>query len=136
MHETILSCYDLSVQELKLIHQKQKIIQIQKMNTEEIEIMQQQEQENNENCTGIITFNQKLFEKIMATDLSLKDPRTFMKKLDEFLTRKSVRYFKLYTTEQLVQIQHLQGNIRLRLMTREIIDKFLSEIPTKDKKTH
>lgn len=136
MHETILSCYDLSVQELKLIHQKQKIIQIQKMNTEEIEIMQQQEQENNENYTGIITFNQKLFEKIMATDLSLKDPRTFMKKLDEFLTRKSVRYFKLYTTEQLVQIQHLQGNIRLRLMTREIIDKFLSEIPTKDKKTH
>lgn len=127
---------NLSVQELKLIHQKQKIIQIQKMNTEEIEIMQQQEQENNENYTGIITFNQKLFEKIMATDLSLKDPRTFMKKLDEFLTRKSVRYFKLYTIEQLVQIQHLQGNIRLRLMTREIIDKFLSEIPTKDKKTH
>ena len=57
-----------------------------------------------------------------------------MKKLDDFLARKLVWYFKLYTIEQPVKIQHLQGNIRLRLMTQEIIDKFLSEIPTKDRK--
>jgi len=104
------------------------------MNTEETEIIQQQEKENHENYTGIITFNQKLYEKIIATDLSLKDPRNFMKKLDDLLTRESIRYFKLYTTEQPVKIQHLQGNIRLRLMTQEIIDKFLAEIPTEDRK--
>ena len=40
-----------------------------------------------------------------------------MKKLDDFLTRKLIRYFKLYTTKQVVIVQHLQGNIRLRLMT-------------------
>ena len=104
------------------------------MNTEETEIIQQQEQENHENYTGIIAFNQKLYEKIIAIDLSLKDLRNFMKKLDDLLARKSIRYFKLYTTEQPVKIQHLQGNIRLRLMTQDIIDKFLVEIPTKDRK--
>ena len=57
-----------------------------------------------------------------------------MTKIDNFLTRTLLRYFKLYTKEQPVQIQHLQGNICLRLMTRDIIDKFLSEIPTKDRK--
>ena len=56
------------------------------MSTKETKIMQQQEQENNENYTGIITFNQKLYEKIIATDLSLRDPRNSMKKLDDFLT--------------------------------------------------
>ena len=104
------------------------------MNTEETEIIQQQEQETNENYIGIITFNQKLYEKIIATELSLKDPRNFMKKLDDLLTRKLVRYFKLYTTEQPVKIQHLQRNIRLRLMTQEIIHKFLVKISTKDRK--
>ena len=74
------------------------------MNTEETEIIQQQEKENHENYTGIITFNQKFYEKIIATELSLKDSRNFMKKLDDLLTRKLIRYFKLYTTEQPVKI--------------------------------
>ena len=56
------------------------------MNTEDTENMQQLEKENNENYTGIIIFNQKLYEKIIAADLSLKDPENFMKKLDDFLT--------------------------------------------------
>ena len=77
------------------------------MTTEESETILQQEQETNENYMGIITFNQKLYSKTIATDLSLKDPRNFMKKLDDFLTRKLIRYFKLYTTEQPVNIQHL-----------------------------
>ena len=103
------------------------------MNTEEIGVIQQQEQENNENHTGVITFYQKLYVKIVAADLSLKDPRNFMRKLDDFLIRKLIRYFKLYTTEQPVKVQHLQGNIRLRLMTQDIIEKFLVEIPSKDR---
>ena len=45
-------------------------------------------------------FNQKLYKKIIAKELSLKDPRNFMKRLDDFLTRKIIRHFKLYTTEQ------------------------------------
>ena len=57
-----------------------------------------------------------------------------MKKLHDFLTRKLIRYLNLHTIEQRVKIQHLQGNIRLRLMTQEIIDKFLAEIPTKYRK--
>ena len=56
-----------------------------------------------------------------------------MKKLEDFLTRKLIRYFKLYTTEQPVNVQHLQGNIRLRLMTQDIIENFLNEIPLKDR---
>ena len=49
------------------------------MNTEETDIIQQQEQESQENYTGIITFNQKLYEKIIATDLSLKDLEILLK---------------------------------------------------------
>ena len=49
-----------------------------------------------------------------------------MTKLDDFLARKLIRYFKLYTTEQPVKVQHLQGNIILRLMTQDIIEKFLA----------
>ena len=103
------------------------------MNTKETNTIQQQEQENNENYTGIITFNQKLYSKIVAIDLSLKDPRNFEKKLDDLFTRELNRYFKLYTTEQPVKVQHLQGNITLRLMIQEIIDNFLSEIHSKDR---
>ena len=51
------------------------------MNTEETDTIQQQEQENNKNYAGIITFNQKLYSKITAIDLSLKDPRNFVKKI-------------------------------------------------------
>ena len=47
-----------------------------------------------------------------------------MKKLDDFLARKLIRYFKLYTIEQPVKVQHLQGHIRLRLMTEGIIENF------------
>jgi len=68
------------------------------MTTKEIEIIQQQEQENNDNSTGIITFNQRLYDKIIINKLSLKDLRSFMKKTDDFFKRKSVAYFKLYTT--------------------------------------
>ena len=70
---------NLLAQKPKQVHQKQKILQTQKMNTEETTIIQQQEQETIGNYTGIITFNQKLYEKIIATELSLKDPRNFMK---------------------------------------------------------
>ena len=56
-----------------------------------------------------------------------------MRKLNDFITRKLIRYFKLYTTEQPVKVQHLQGNIILRLMTQDIIEKFLVEIPSKDR---
>jgi len=56
-------------------------------------------------------------KKIVATNQSLKDPRNFMKKLDGPLTRKLIQHFKLYATEQPVKVQHLQGNIRLRLMS-------------------
>jgi len=60
------------------------------MSTEETDIIHQQEQENNKNYTGAITFNQKLYAKIVATDLCLKDPRNFMRNLDDFLTRKLI----------------------------------------------
>ena len=63
----------------------------------------------------------------------LKDPRNFMKKLDSFLTRKLIRYYKLYTTKQPILVQNLQGNIRLRLMAQEIIGNILAEIPSKDR---
>jgi len=56
-----------------------------------------------------------------------------MKKTDDFLTRKLIRYFRLHTTEQAVDVQHLQGNILLRLMTQDIIEKFLDEIPTRER---
>ena len=56
-----------------------------------------------------------------------------MKKLDDLFTRKLVRNFKLYTIEQEVKVQHPQGNIRLKLMTQDIIEKFLNEIPSKDR---
>ena len=56
-----------------------------------------------------------------------------MKKMDDFLTRNLIRYFKLYTTEQSVNVQHLQENIRLRLMTQEIIGKFSDEILARDR---
>ena len=82
------------------------------MNNEETDTIQQQEQTNNENYTGIITFNQRIYEIIIAKGLSLKDPRNFMKKIDDFLIRKLIRYFKLYRTEQAVYVQNLQGNIR------------------------
>jgi len=77
-------------------------------------------------------FNQRLYEKIIAKELSLKYHRNFTKRLDDFLTRKIIRYFKLYTTEQLVIMQILQGNIRLRSLNQEIIGKFLEEIPSKE----
>ena len=51
---------NLLAQKLKQVHQKWKVLQIQKMNTEETEIIQQQEKENHENYTGIITFNLSL----------------------------------------------------------------------------
>jgi len=101
--------------------------------TEETELVKVEEQENTDNYTHIITFNQKLYEKIVAEELSLKDPRNFMKRLDDFLTRKVIRHFKLYTTAQPVVIQNLQGNIRLRLLNQEIIGKFLEEIPSKER---
>ena len=50
-----------------------------------------------------------------------------MKKLDDSLIRKLIGYFKLYTTEQHVNVLHLQGNMRLRL------EKFLDEIPSRDR---
>jgi len=77
------------------------------MSTEEIDTIQQQERENNENYTEVITFIQKLYSKIMATNLSLRDLRSFIKKMDDLLTRKLIRYFKLYTTEQLFNVKHL-----------------------------
>ena len=64
--------------------------------------------------------------------LSLKDPRNFMKRLHDFLTRKVIRHFKLDTTKQLVAIQNSKGNIRLRLLNQEIIRKFLEEIPSRE----
>jgi len=93
--------------------------------TKETELVKLEEQENTDDYTSIITFNQKLYEKIIAKELSLKDPQNFMKRLDDFLTRKLVTHFKLYTTEQPVVIQNLQENIRLRLLNEEIIGKFL-----------
>jgi len=101
--------------------------------SEETELVKVEEQENTDNYASIITFNQKLYERIIAKELSLKDPRNFMKRLDDFLTRKVIRHFKLYTTEQPVVIQNLQGNIRLRLLNQEIIGKFLEEIPAKER---
>ena len=100
--------------------------------SEETELVKLEEQENTDNYTSIITFNQRLYEKIITKELSLKDPRNFMKRLDDFLTRKVIRHFKLYTTEQPVVIQNLQGNIRIRLLNQEIIGKFLEEILLKN----
>ena len=77
------------------------------MHAKEIKIIQQQEQESNENYTRVVTFNQWLYEKIIAEDLSLKDPAKFMKKVDDFLTKKLIRYFKLYITKQAVLVQNL-----------------------------
>ena len=54
-----------------------------------------------------------------------------MKKLDDLFTKKLILHFKFYTTKQPVKVQHLQDDIRLRLITQEIIEKFLSEIPQK-----
>ena len=56
------------------------------MNAEQTEEIKPEEQENTENHTSIITFNQRLDEKIISKELSLKDPRNFMRKLDELLT--------------------------------------------------
>ena len=53
--------------------------------------------------------------------------------MDDFIIRKSIWYFKLYKTKQPVNVQYLQGNIRLRLMSHDIIGKFLDEIPTRDR---
>jgi len=39
-----------------------------------------------------------------------------MRRLDDFLTWKVIRHFKLYTVEQPVVIQNLQENIRLWLL--------------------
>ena len=55
-----------------------------------------------------------------------------MKEIDDFLTRKLIKYFKLYITEQPVNVQHLQENIRLRLMTQDIIGKFQDELSARD----
>jgi len=55
-------------------------------------------------------------KKIIAKELSLKDSRNFRRRLDDFLTRNIIRHFELYVMEQLVVIQNLQGNIRLRLL--------------------
>ena len=77
------------------------------MTTEESKLAKLEEQENTDNYTSIITFNQKLYEKIIAKELALKDPQNFMKRLDDFLTRKVIRHFKLYPTEQPVVIQNL-----------------------------
>ena len=54
-----------------------------------------------------------------------------MKKTDDLLTTKLMRYFKVCMIEQSVYVQILQGNITLKLMTQEIIEKFLEEIPSK-----
>jgi len=103
------------------------------MNTEQIELVKLEEQENTENYTSIITFNQRLYDKIRAKELSLRDPRNCMKRLDDFLTRKVIRHFKLYTTEQpVVILQNLEGNIRSRLLNQEITENFLKEIPSKE----
>ena len=56
-----------------------------------------------------------------------------MRGVDDFLTRKVTRHFKLYTTEQPIVIQNLQGNIRIRLLNEEIIGKFLEVIPSKER---
>ena len=56
-----------------------------------------------------------------------------MKRLDDFLTQKVIRYFKLYATKQSVVMQNLQENIRLRMLNQEIIGKFLEEIPSKER---
>ena len=69
------------------------------MTIKETYIIQHQEQENNKNYALVITFNQKLYAKIVAIDLSLEDPTNFMKKLDDLFTRKLIRHFKLYTTK-------------------------------------
>ena len=61
--------------------------------TEETELVKLEEQENIDKYISIITFNQKLYGKIIAKELSLKDPRNFMKWLDDFLTRKVNKTF-------------------------------------------
>jgi len=53
--------------------------------------------------------------------------------LDNFLTQKVIRHCKLYTTEQPIVIQNLQGNIRLRMLHQGIFGKLLEEIPSKDR---
>ena len=64
---------------------------IQKMNTkEEIETVKLEEQETTGKHIGIITFNQWLYEKKTSKELSLRDPKNFMKTLDDFLIRKAI----------------------------------------------
>jgi len=48
--------------------------------------------------------------------------------MDDFFKREVVWYFKRDSTEQQVLVQNLQG-IRLRLMSQDIIGKFLEESP-------
>ena len=56
-----------------------------------------------------------------------------MKEMDDFFKRKTVRYFKLYTIEQPVYVQNLQGNLILQAMMQDIIGQLLEEIPSKDR---
>jgi len=56
------------------------------MTIEETELVKLKKQENTDNYTSIFMFNQWLYEKIIAKELSLEDSRNFMRRLDEFLT--------------------------------------------------
>jgi len=63
------------------------------MTTEETELVKLEEQENTNNYASIITFNQRLYEKIVAEESPLKDRRNFMRRLDDFLTQKYNKTF-------------------------------------------
>ena len=56
------------------------------MTTEETKLVKLEEQENTDNYNSIITFNQQLYQKIIAKELSLNDLKNFMRRLDDFLT--------------------------------------------------
>ena len=49
--------------------------------TEETELVKLEEQDNIDNYTSIITFNQKLYEKIIAKQLSLKGSSKLYEKI-------------------------------------------------------
>ena len=57
--------------------------------SEETEVVKLEEQENTDNYTSIITFNQRLYEKIITKELSLKDYET----IGRFLNSKSNKTF-------------------------------------------
>ena len=64
------------------------------MTDKETELVKLEEQTNTDNYTSIVTFNQRLYEKIIGKELSLKDPRNFIRRLDDLLTRNVIRHFK------------------------------------------